>query len=78
VLAEKVKMTIQHTLSNAVFGAQTGEFVHALREPCFPPDNLDADADVHTLASRDNGNVRDWYKHEIWRCLEWDILNHIA
>ncbi len=58
-------MTLQHTLSNAVFGAQTDEFVHALRESCFPPDNLDADADVHTLASRDNGNVRDWYKHEI-------------
>jgi len=79
VLVEKVKMTLQHTLLNAVFGAQTGEFVHALREPCFPSDNLDVDADVHTLASRDDGNVRDWYKHEIWRCLGWDVLtNHIA
>jgi len=81
VLAKKAKMTLQHTLLNAVFGAQTGDFVHALREPYFPPDNLDADADadVHTLASRDDGNVRDWYKHEIWRCLGWEVLaDHIA
>ena len=79
VLAEKVKMTLQHTLLNAVFGAQMGEFLHALREPSVPPNSLDADADVHALASRDDGNVRDWYKHEIWRCLGWDVLtNHIA
>jgi len=79
VLAKKVKMTLQHTLLNAVFGAQTGEFMHALREPCFLSDNLNVDADVHTLASMDDGNVRDWYKHEIWRCVGWDVLiNHIA
>ncbi len=72
-------MTLQHTLLNAVFGAQTGEFVHALRETCFPSDNLDVDADVHTLASRDDGNVRDWYKHKIWDFVGWDVLiNHIA
>jgi hypothetical protein len=76
VLAEKVKMTLQHTLLNAVFDAQTGEFVHALREPCFPSDNLDVDADIHTLASRDDGNVGDWYKHQIWECLGWNV--HIA
>lgn len=79
LLAEKAKMTLQHTLLTAVFGAQTSEFVHALKEPCFSPDNLDADANAHALASRDDGNVRDWYKHELWRCLGWDVLtNHIA
>lgn len=79
LLAEKAKLKLQHTLLNAVFGAQTGEFVHALREPCSPLDNLDADADVHVLAIREDGNVGDWFKHEVWKCVGWDVLaNHIA
>ncbi len=80
LLAEKAKLKLQHTLLNTIFGAQTGEFVHALAEPCYPPNALDktVDADVDALALRE-ADIGEWYKHEVWKCVGWDVLaGHIA
>ena len=71
-LAAIARNKLQYTLLKSVFGDQAPEgYEGAIESPHAP-----VDAELQKL-----GNVKieveDWYKHEVWRLLGWDVLkNH--
>ena len=75
-ISDFANIRLQNTLLKAVFGDETSsEFTPALNVPHHLPEseplsNFDLPSD--------NANIRDWYKHEVWQILGWDVLsNHI-
>lgn len=63
---------LQRTLVTAVFGAQMrAEFQPAL-EPRDTP--LDEEMCAQFSQGIKEHGVKDWFKHEVWRILGWDVL----
>ena len=66
---------LQHTLLKAVFGDRASvKFEPALRPPQLPPNESISDVDIGIWSPE----IKDWYKHEVWRIVGWDVLeSHI-
>ena len=63
---------LQHTLATAIFGAQMrAEFQPALEPPGTP---LDEEMCAQFSQGIKEHGVKDWFKHEVWRILGWDVL----
>ena len=70
-LALEAQIKFQNTLLKAVFGSDDTSFEERFRTPVNPGLNLCKD-----IASVENGDVKNWYKQEIWRLIGWDILRN--
>ena len=60
---------LQYTLLKAMFGDRAPpDYVPTLNPPC-----VSADAELQEITMPE-ADVKDWYKHEVWRLLGWDVL----
>ena len=63
---------LQHTLATAIFGARMrADFQPALEPPGTP---LDEEMCAQFSQGIKEHGVKDWFKHEVWRILGWDVL----
>ena len=71
-LSALARRRLQHTLVTAVFGDQVrADFQPALKPPGTPlQEKLSAN---FARGIRTHG-VKDWFKHEVWRIMGWDVL----
>lgn len=68
-VAAFARTKLQHTLLRAIFGNRAPRaYEPSLQPPTTPPD-----AELHR-ATMPEADVKDWYKHEVWRLLGWDVL----
>ena len=68
-LALEAQIKFQNTLLKAVFGSDDASFEERFRAPENPGLNLG-----RNIASVEKGDVKNWYKQEIWRLVGWDVL----
>ena len=68
ILSDMARKKLQHTLINAIFGENPlGALVPALQAPEKP-------ANQRQVTEMESKDVRDWYKHQVWRLVGWDVL----
>ena len=68
-LAYQAQIKLQNTLLKAIFGNDNTTFEERFRAPDDP--GFDPGSDIAVV---EEGNVKNWYKQEIWRLIGWDIL----
>ena len=68
-LLRKPEQQLQHTLLRATLGDHAGDFMNALK----PPSGQAIKLEDHGL-SPGQENIREWYKHQVWRLVGWEIL----
>ena len=72
-LATFAQEKLQYTLLKAVFGERaptTKDYEPALKAPRIPS----ADDEPLPTIEIPDGDVKEWYKQEVWRLLGWDVL----
>jgi len=69
-VAAIARTKLQYTLLKAVFGDRAPpEYEPALTAPHVP-----TDAELQEILAIPKVEVKDWYKHEVWRLFGWDVL----
>ena len=68
-VASLARDKLQHTLLKAIFGDRAP----SAYEPALNRPQTLTDDELRPLAAPE-GEVKDWYKHEVWRLLGWDVL----